>query len=299
MADSADMWLSKMQKAIHSLNYTGTYVYLHRGQIETMQIIHAVDGEGEKERLLSLNGEAREILRDSNSVTCILPADRSIVVGKLKAGSGLPTLLPENILQLGEVYEIQLIGKDRIAAYPALILSIQPKDKMRYGYRIWLEEVSGMLLRSDMIDPQGQVMEQMMFTEINLQSPVSLAMLKPTVPHDGFVKIESASHAANEVPMKTAWRFHEMPKGFKVTSQTRKTMPMKKHKVEHIVLSDGLATISVYIEKSDVENTLQGASSMGGVNAYGLAKDGYQVTVMGEAPKETIKHIADSLAYTH
>lgn len=298
-ADGTDTWLVKMNKAIRSMDYTGTYIHINQGQIETMQIVHVVDETGERERLLSLNGEAREILRDGDRVTCILPADRFVVVGQLKSDFGLPALIPDNTLQLGEVYDIQLIGKDRVAGYPSVILSIQPKDKMRYGYRIWLEEEHGMLLRSDILDAEGQVMEQMMFTEISFQPPVSAAILQPTVPHKGFVTVESSEHGGGVAAGKSAWTLQGMPKGFKVTGQAHKRMPMNKFDVEHIILSDGLATISVYIEKSSGENALQGPSNIGGVNAYGRSAYNHQITVMGEAPKETVKLIAHSIAYSN
>ena len=298
-ADNTDMWLIKMNKAIHSMNYTGTYIHINQGKIKTMQIVHAVDETGEHERLLSLNGEAWEILRDNNHIICILPADRSVMVGKPNSDFDLPAMFAHNILQLREIYDIQLIGKDRIAGYPAVMLSIYPKDKMRYGYRIWLEKNHGMLLRSDILDAEGQVMEQMMFTKISFQSPISAAMLKPTISHKGFVTVESSEHDEDFSEDNSAWIFREMPKGFKVTRQVRKRMPMNKSKVEHIILSDGLATVSVYIEKAPGKNIFQGSSSIGGINAYGRPFYDHQVTVIGDVPKETVKQIAYSLTYSN
>ena len=297
-AESAEMWLSKMNEAVHGLNYTGTYVYINDGRIDTMQIVHRVDDKGERERLLSLNGEAREILRDSEKVTCILPADKSVIVGKLKAGTGLPALLPENILQLGSLYNIELIGRDRIAGYPAVIIAVEPKDKMRYGYRIWLEAHSGMVLRSDIMDTDASVMEQMMFTEISLQSPVSVAMLEPTVEHAQFQVVTDpvVSHE-RIIADKPVWSFIHMPKGFHIASQSLKPMPMKKHLVQHFVLSDGIATVSVYIEKPMADDqVLEGETSMGSMNAYGRQVADHRVTVMGEVPRATVKQIAEAVA---
>jgi len=298
-AEDIEELLNKMNSAVHSLNYTGTYVYINDGQIETMQIVHAVDKNGERERLLSLNGEAREILRDSEKVTCILPADRSVIIGKHKEGAVLPALVPGTLAELKSFYTADLLGMDRIAGYPAMILSIQPKDKMRYGYRIWLEKESGMVLRSDIIDTSGKIMEQMMFTEISLQSPVPAAMLEATVAHDTFrVMTDDVGHGGSERIDSSSWTFVNMPKGFKVKSQTRKNMPMKRNHVEHFVLSDGLATVSVYIEKSDSsDQNLEGLSSMGGVNAFGRKINNHRITVMGEVPKATVREIANSVSY--
>lgn len=296
-ADSSQMWLMKMSNAIHTLNYSGTYVYINGGQMETMQIAHHVGADGERARLFSLNGEAREILRDSKQVTCILPANRKVIVGDLAIGSALPALVPDSIVKLDNLYNIKLIGKDRIANYPAVMLSIQPKDKMRYGYRIWLEEQSGMVLRSDILDSEGDVMEQMMFTEIMLQSTVTEAMLEPVTPHHDFQTIISHSHNSMGEDAESNWHFDTMPQGFKVTRVTRKLMPMKKHAVEHVVLSDGLVVVSVYFEKNDGQDVLKGASKMGGVNAYGRQINNHQITVMGEVPPETVQQIAYAIAY--
>jgi sigma-E factor negative regulatory protein RseB len=297
-ADSVEMWLEKMNQAIHGLNYTGTYVHINNDRIDTMQIVHRVGEDGERERLLSLNGEAREILRDSEKVTCILPADQSVIVGHNKAASGLPALVPSDV-EYGRNYNIELIGRDRVAGYSAVILSVVPKDSMRYGYRIWLEEGSGMVLRSDIMDSGARVIEQMMFTEISLQSPVTNEMLEPTVAHDQFrVITEQLLSTESETPAGTDnWSFVKIPEGFMIADDSIKNLPMKKHPVRHFVLSDGFATVSVYIEKSTTdEQALKGQSKMGSINAYGRQVSDYQVTVMGEVPEHTVKQIAEAVS---
>lgn len=294
-----------MNRAVHAMNYAGTYVHINRGRLETMRIVHAVSSRGEHERLLSLNGEAREVLRDSNQVTCILPAERLIIIGKPKSRGALPSMLPDNIPRLRDLYDIERIGPDRVAGYATVALSISPKDKMRYGYRVWLERDSGMLLRSDILSGDGRIMEQMMFTEISMQTPVTEAMLRPTVAHAGFrtvgavvggerIAVEAAAASAGQ----PTWTFDNIPKGFKITGRSVKRMPMKQRAVEHIMLSDGLAVVSVYIEKTDGANPFEGASNMGGISAYGRAVADYQVTVMGEAPGETVKQIAHAIVYS-
>ena len=302
--NNVEMMLVKMNKAIHSTNYFGTYVHIHQHQVEAMRIFHSVGDRGKRDRLVSLNGEAREVLRDGNQVTCILPAERLIIVGKPNTSTGLPATLPDDISRLTDIYDINLIGHDRVAEYPAVVLSIAPKDKMRYGYRVWLERDSGMLLRSDILNNDGHVMEQMMFTQISMQTPVTETMLQPTMPYFGFRKLDmsAADPAARDNPAdkpadkparaESPWAFNSIPKGFQITGQTRKRMPMKNREVEHIILSDGLVTISVYIEKVDGENGFEGLSTMGGISAYGRLLVGHQVTVMGEAPAETVRQIA-------
>jgi sigma-E factor negative regulatory protein RseB len=156
-----------------------------------------------------------------------------------------------------------------------------------------------MVLRSDIMDSNAQVIEQMMFTEISMQTPITNDMLEATVAHDGFRVItdQLASTEGSKPVQSIKWSFVHMPKGFKITSQSIKNMPMKKHPVQHFVLSDGLAAVSVYIEKSTTdEQALQGESKMGSVNAYGRQISDYQVTVMGEVPSNTVKQIAEAVA---
>jgi sigma-E factor negative regulatory protein RseB len=299
LAETVEVWLDKMNDAVHGLNYTGTYVYINKDRIDTMQIVHRVDAKGERERLLSLNGEAREILRDSEKVTCILPADKSVVVGQHKKGTRLPALVPADVLEFSKLYTIELIGRDRIAGYPAVILSIVPNDKMRYGYRIWLEEDTGMVLRSDIMDSDARVIEQMMFTEISMQTPISNDMLEPTVAHEEFQVITDQVVTTLEQRSSQAVKlsFVNIPKGFRIADHSVKNMPMKKHPVQHYVLSDGLATVSVYVEKSTtVEQALDGESKMGSINAYGRQLSDYQITVMGEVPGDTVKQIAEAVS---
>ena len=138
----------------------------------------------------------------------------------------------------------------------------------------------------------------MMLTEISLQTPISVAMLEPTVKHDKFQVVTDQPVTGSESRFNQAgWSFVRIPEGFSVTSQSLKPMPMKKHLVQHFVLSDGLATVSVYIEKSATdEQALDGESSMGSVNAFGRRIAGHRVTVMGEVPKATVKQIAEAVA---
>lgn len=303
LASEARMWLEKMSQAVRTLNYSGTFIHSHQGKLETMEIVHAVDSHGaERERLLSLNGEAREVLRDNDYLTCIWSGNRTVVKGRRGVErSALPTWLPSDTADLHTLYDIELIGKDRIAGYPTVLLMVHPHDHMRYGYRLWLEETTGMLLRSDVVDKQGKPLEQMMFTDIVMQSPVSDDMLKPTISHEGFQQIMDGMtySAAEPVEELAGWSFEGMPQGFVVTYKERKQMPVKHNKVVHLLLSDGVATVSVYIEKvaANQKMLLDGLSSIGGVNAYGRKVAGHQITVIGEVPEVTVRQIASAISY--
>lgn len=296
--DEARDWLHRMVMAVKQLNYEGTFVYAHGNQLEAMRIVHGADADGEHERMVSLNGAAREILRDDNVLTCILPDSRSVVVEKSRP----KRFVPERLLELDDgligLYEFQVRGEDRVAGRPARLLVIEPRDDYRYGYRLWLDEQTGMPLKSDLINTDGQVLEQMMFTQLEVRDRVDQAQLQPSISGTDFKWYRPKENVS--VPRNDAkqWRVTSLPKGFSMAMQAEHAMPMSRMPVEHLMYTDGLASVSVYIEKQgSVEDALQGPSRMGAVNAYGIEVAGHQATVVGEVPRETVEMIARSLRY--
>lgn len=296
--DQAREWLQRMVRAVKELNYEGVFVYAHGNQLESMRIVHGADGDGEHERVVSLNGAAREILRDDNVLTCILPDSRSVVVEKSRP----KRFVPEQLLNLDEalsgLYEFQVRGTDRVAGRTARLLVIQPRDDFRYGYRLWLDEDTGMLLKSDLINTDGQVLEQMMFTELHIRDRIDQAQLQPSISGQGFKWYQPKE--ANVEPRENAkrWRVAELPPGFHMSMRAEHPMPMSAMPVEHLMYTDGLASVSVYIEqRGTVQEALNGASRMGAVNAFGVQVAGHQATVMGEVPRATVEMIARTLQY--
>ena len=159
--------LVKMQSALQQLNYHGTLVYSQDGQIQSMRVVHKADSAGEVERLISLNGSAREVVRNNDVVTCYMPDSKSVLVGERQfKGNVLSQLAENDFAQLQGFYQFQLESVDRVAGLEAQAILIKPKDGFRYGYRLWLDRENGLLLKSDMLDEQGKVLEQAMFADV-------------------------------------------------------------------------------------------------------------------------------------
>lgn len=298
-SDARD-WLQRMVRAVTQLNYEGTFVYDHGGQLEAMRIVHMADGDGEHERMLSLNGAAREILRDDNVLTCILPDSRSVVVEKSRP----KRFVPERLLKLDEgvsrLYEFRLQGKDRVAGRTARQVVIQPRDDFRYGYRLWLDEQSGMPLKSDLINAEGRALEQMMFTTLEIRDYIDRQLLVPSITGKGFKWFRPKEEEGPETKKDAErWSVGALPPGFHMAMRAEHSMPMSRMPVAHLLYTDGLASVSVYIEhRGAVADALKGPSRMGAVNAYGLLVAGHQVTVVGEVPRATVEMIAQSLRYS-
>jgi sigma-E factor negative regulatory protein RseB len=293
-ADSVRYWLERMTQAVHSLNYEGSFIYQHNGQMQTLHIVHGVDEQGERERLVTLSGPSREVLRNNDVVTCILPDSQQVMVEKSGPRRPFPITLPRHLNQLSQHYQMKVNGRDRIAGMDAVKLSIRPRDQLRYGQDIWLSEENGLLLRSETINEANRIVEQLMFTELTLYPQAPRQALQQQTRGEGLIWYHQGSDAQSDPNKATDWVISPMPPGFVQDLHRLHVMPAKQRPVEHFVYSDGLATISVFIETT-TQSTVQGHSNMGAVNAYIRQFDGHQVTVVGEVPPVTVKMVADAV----
>ena len=289
-------WIDRMSRAIHVLNYDGTFIYFHEGQLESMRIIHGVDDDGERERLVALNGPAREVIRDSQQVTCILR--EGSVVDKSGPSRLSAFKVPAHLGSLQGQYRFVVEGEDRVAGHAVRKLVIQPQDRYRYGHRLWLHKDNDLLLRSELINERGEVVEQLMFTSIQFFETPPKALLKPQIAErDVVISQPAAATAAQARVEEGRWRVAQLPAGFNIESHHEQVMARSENKAEHMVFSDGLASISVFIERSATSPELSytGASRMGAINTYSRQHEGHRITVVGEVPALTVRQIADSI----
>ena len=287
--------LNKMSKASKALNYDGTFVYLRGNHLDTMRIIHKAEAGGEAERLISLTGPAREVVRDKSAVTCIFPENRSVMVEKSRPHKILPTNLPQPIQQVSAFYGFSVIGHDRIAGRETRIVAIRPRDTFRYGYRLWLDDATDLLLKSDVIDSHGHALEQILFTDLKLPQSIDDALLKPTVNGYGYTWYTNEPDPA-DVTVDSKWTVGWLPKGFTMREKEVNAMATSRSPVYHMVFSDGIATVSVFVEKLEGKaERMEGFSSMGAVNAYSTMAGDHQITVVGEVPRITVRHMAASV----
>ncbi|MDH3526580.1 MAG: MucB/RseB C-terminal domain-containing protein [Gammaproteobacteria bacterium] len=296
--DQAREWLGDMSRALQTLNYDGTFVYLHDGKLEAMRIIHQLGSTGEKERLVSLTGSAREVLRDDESVTCIMPDSKSVMVGQSRPRQLLP-MVPQDLDSLLRYYRFEMLGEDRISGFQARTVAITPRDEYRYGYRFWIDTDSKLLLKSDLTAVDGTAIEQVMFTRLDIGSTISDAALQPSLTGKGYVWYHQSAEEATAPPQigETRWSVGRLPDGFSMTHYQRKRLQPEGQDTEHMVFSDGLATVSVYVESLSSDNAeFIGLSGMGAMNAFGAMVDGHQVTVVGEVPALTVEMMARSVA---
>jgi sigma-E factor negative regulatory protein RseB len=296
-AQEAREWLDRMNRAVEELNYRGTFVHVLAGTAETLYIIHRNQDGSIGERIVSLDG-GREIIRQEDEVTCILPDRRVVLLEARKDLSPLVAALPSYSEDLEPHYELALQATARVATRATQVLSIKPRDEFRYGYMLWLDEATAMPLKSLLTDEKGQIVEQILFTDIEMLDSIPPAALEPTIDTAGFewLRPPESTQLTSEVAQEVPWRASSLPGGFKLSAATQSPIAGSETPVEHLVFTDGLATVSVFIEDPNTKaEVAEGFSNVGSTNAFSLTLRGRQVTAVGEVPRRTVRTIASSL----
>jgi len=292
--DNAREWLQRVSTAANTLDYDGIFVYHSGDWMETMRLIHRTGPKGTQARLIALSGAAREVIRDDNQVTCILPDTDSVLVSKSlhPAVAAFSVFSPNG--DFSGHYKLQAAPGNRVAGRETEMVSIMPKDQFRYGYRLSVDRKSGFLLKSELLDHNGKVLEKIVYTSLELPKTIPDSLLKPGISGAGY------SWYVSEAPTKSAggssWAVEWVPEGFEMADSSTDPAGFGRMPVEHLVYNDGLTSVSVFIEKLKPGNKpLDGLSSMGAVNAFGFMIDGYQVTAVGEVPGVTVERVGRSV----
>jgi sigma-E factor negative regulatory protein RseB len=292
--DEAGQWLERMIKASQTLNYEGTFVYVQGQTVEAMHIVHSSGNDGERQRLVSLNGSIREVLVVDNHVVCLLPKQKVTFSGADYNRSPFPISLPDELSRLEKYYRFQMLGDDRVANVHTHVIAIQPRDQYRFGYHLWLDSETGMVLRSVLLNERGHILEQLMFTSVELKPKIDVKLLLPQDPQRAAL---TPAEQKGEPVTESNWVFQNLPEGFVEVLHNRYTKS-PNHATEHILFTDGLATVSVFLERlNGAEPLLVGASQMGAMHAYGAVKHEHQVMAVGEVPAVTVELIVKALEY--
>jgi sigma-E factor negative regulatory protein RseB len=291
--------LQRMQTKSQNINYYGTLVFLQEGQLQSMRVVHKADEHGQFERLINLNGVAREVVRKNDLVVCYMPDNKEVMVSHQKfKGNVLAQLADNDFERLQRNYQFSLESVERIAGREAQRILIQPKDTLRYGYRLWVDTENAILLKSDLLNEKGESLEQAMFATISVVDQIPKDLLTPTSTGDGYTWYEREAEKTAAETIQSEWTISPLPKGFSVSSRLRHQMPGATVPSEHWVLTDGLASISVYFEKlAEGQDAFEGNSPMGAVNAFGSMNADHQITVIGEVPADTVKQLAQAVVY--
>jgi sigma-E factor negative regulatory protein RseB len=292
-------WLEVAAFAGHQTNYSGVFVYQYGSHVETSNIVHINEAGSEYEKLESLDGPRREIIRHDGQVWSYAH-HKMVQIDSQKGRGRFPFLLPEQLTALSANYQANLLGEERVAGYNAQAILFIPKDNLRYSHKMWVHTDSGLLLKVAVLGDKNQVVEQYAFTQLQIGGKLDTSWdgaCDTTSMHNND-SAKSPEAAKDFAPTKSGWVADMLPEGFKKTMEIERTMRGKHAPVTQMVFSDGLSAISIFIEPNDNdEDDVEGLSSRGAVNLYHKVLDKYLVTVVGEVPPRTVMQIVDSVRY--
>jgi sigma-E factor negative regulatory protein RseB len=306
-ADDPRDWLEKMNKALATRNYDGTFFHLHEGRIETMRIVHRVRSGRVTERLQSLDGSGREFVRANNELTCYLPDQHTVLVEPRQDHGPFLGSLPQ-FSAVNDFYRIEALPATHVLGRPVRVIAVNPKDQFRFGYRLWLDEKTAMPLKTQLCDSHGQVIEQIFFARLDMPDSIPDSDLAPTVRTEGMRWVRQGPSNGAASPALSAYRASELPPGFRLTASGAQTLGNAGVPASHFVYSDGLATVSLFIEAQPdpaagaaaaadpaPEPPMQGLARVGSGYAFSTVVQGHQVTALGEVPAQTVEFIAHSV----
>lgn len=289
----ARQWLERMSEALATRNYEGRFFHVRDSRSEAMRIIHRVDRGRVTERLVSLDGSGRELIRNQNEVICYLPDRRMVFVEKRTGNASLMRTVPSYDEQLEKHYDIERGPFTKALGRRTQVIFVRPRDQFRYGYKLWLDDETAMPLKSQLCDRDGNVIEQILFAEVNFRDWIPAEALQPAVSGEGFRWVRQDAQEPRPAVASLGWNVPRPPAGFRLTAMRIQVIAGSKAPVRQLVFSDGLASVSVFIEPRNPQTeSMHGLTKVGAAFAYSRNLDGHQVTAVGEVPAATVEAIA-------
>lgn len=295
--DLAVEWLERISRSARELPYTGVFVHQTADGASTSRITHLVDRQGvELEKLELMDGPLTEIIRRNEEMTCYKPDSRTVSVDRRATGRFFPSLITGNAKSIAEYYRIKMGSVERIAGFDCQWVILEPKDAMRYMQKLCAEMGTGLLLRAKLFNNRNQMVEQFMFTQLDVNRSVARQSLKSRYEQSQGWQKQFAVKSVKDTD--TGWQVGNLPAGFKKIMEMTRNLIGRPEPVSHLVYSDGVLSVSVFVETvQTVPNSFTSVVAEDGPTSFAMrAVDDHQVTVMGEVPVAAVQTIADGVA---
>ncbi len=295
-----DPWLmlEKAGQAAHKLSYKGIFVYQSGHTVGNIQITHMNYPQGEFARVVSLDGAPREVLRQGNEAVIYSPQNEKVMIEKRRVQSSFPALLPGLSDMLKASYQAKLVGQERVGGRDGLVIQLLPRDHLRYGYRFSVDREFGLLLKSVMLNERNEALEQFAFSQLTLMPNTGMDWFHPNVERGKSYVMQPEENVVPNRAEGDGWKINHLPSGFVKIDQVSRVMPGKTVPVNQMIFSDGIASVSLFVEtleKGAVPKT--GQLVQGAANIYANVIDGYQLIVVGEVPEAVVKQIGESVSF--
>jgi sigma-E factor negative regulatory protein RseB len=288
-ADAVLDWLNRASAAAKQLNYSGVYVYHHGEHVEVLRVLHRADANGELEKIEVLEGTPRQFLRINSDVYCHLPDGKHVRLERNAPRRFFPAILPAQLGDLLEYYDAKLGGTERVAGRSCQVVTLDPRDGYRYAFSLWLDKMTGLPLKSRIINSNGAAVSMFVFSEIQIGKAPGVQVFRNDL---AGKRIQNASL---DKPASAIWEVTPPP-GYQQVQEAVRSLPGKQAPVTHLVFSDGLSVLSMFVEPVNPQmQSLQGLSAEGAIGVYGRQVDGYSVTTLGEVPSMALIETGNSV----
>ena len=296
---SVGAWLARMHEASRRRAYIGTVVVSDGVNMASARVWHVCDGTQQIERVVTLTGTPRTTFRRNDQVVTFLPQSMVVVTERRESLGLFPNLLQAGGANVGQFYQVRQSGHERVAGLEADVIVIAPRDRHRFGYRIWSEQSTGLVLKLQTLSVDGQVLEQVAFSELQMDAPVSLQKLARMMGSTEGYRIERVESAPTSA-LSEGWTIAKPVPGFQsVSCHKRPVAPLNESAPETAmqwVFSDGLATVSLFVQPFDPRRqAAQGATTLGATHTLTRRHGAWWVTAVGEAPLQTLEAFAQGL----
>jgi sigma-E factor negative regulatory protein RseB len=299
---SVNAWLMRLHEASRHKTYTGTFVVSASGQLASAKIWHLCDGDVQIERVESLSGTPRATFRRNDEVMTFFPSARVAVSEKRDSLGLFPNLLKAPASDIGAYYDLKRLGFERVAGLDAEVVQLQPRDALRYAYRVWSDKQSGLVVQLQTLDTEGKLLEQAAFSELQLDAPVSKAKLTQMMDATQGYRVERRE-VQKTTPEAQGWTMTRKVSGFQSAGCYTRPVALlagasgRTDNTMQWMFSDGLATVSLFVEAFDgSRHVREGASELGGATRTLTRKLGnWWITAVGEVPAGTLALFVQSL----
>jgi sigma-E factor negative regulatory protein RseB len=285
--------LQRIAQGSRQLTYSGVFVYRSGSRVDTSRIVHSVSDGVELERIEALDGSPREVLRAGSEVRCFFPEEKLLIIESRPGHRGFPTLVPAGLGSLPEHYAIHGGNSGRVAGVNSRAVLLKPRDEWRYGHEFWMDVASGLLLKATLIGAGGEALESFAFTQVKIGGPLEHGALKP-----GFDLDKVRVQHVRTTEMRSddmGWTFRTQLPGFRKTAVMKRQTGEANAESLHVVFSDGLASISVFIEPGAGAGDQEATATLGPVNVFRREVDQHRVVVMGEVPAIAVRRLAEGV----
>lgn len=287
--------LEKSAYAARALNYEGQFIYINGKQTRTVQIRHMNNNGNEIARSVVLDDKQREVYSNGNNIVIFQPNNKNVTITKRRGQNLFPAMLPTNMELIKTSYSAHLGATETIAGREAQIVELIPNDVFRYSYRIWTDVEFGLLVKMTLLDGNDETLEQIYFNRLTMLNSQDLNWFQPKIDMDTNYVTENVVPVTREA---SDWIIAQLPSGYRKVDHVQRIIPGKNITVNQLIFSDGIASVSVFIEPmTKGKRPRMGHMLVGSTNICANVIDGHQIIVVGEVPAETVKQIAKAVSF--